>query len=314
VRRALTTDVKQIKTAGISPQEGHIALFAAQFPPTEPFSRILQRLEDYVRTSDLFHPCSMRENIEAAELFDDVKGLTVKDRMTFIKAPIGRDPKTRSAVKKMAQCVAENLDGSILRIEGIDLEALDMTPRNIIDLQRLEALHKSLIVYLWLSYVPSPSPSPSKTLAKKKTQNRYRFPATFTPRETAQELKLLCEKQIEIGLQAVRFTRKKLTRGRRMANMVAESLDPDAMANLEAEEEKTEPETQHHHQHKHQVIVEEQQHVGVEETDFYGSNYSLCLNCGLKGHSATNCPEPAKAEGFSGKEDSSSSAAAEGRL
>jgi ATP-dependent RNA helicase SUPV3L1/SUV3 len=151
VRKALTTDVKPIKTAGISPQEGHITLFAAQFPPSEPFSRILQRLEDYVRTSDLFHPCSLRENVESAELFDDVLGLTVKDRLTFIKAPIGRDPKTRMAVKKMAQCVADNLDGSILRIEGIDLEALDMTPKNIVDLQRLEALHKALIVYLWLS-------------------------------------------------------------------------------------------------------------------------------------------------------------------
>lgn len=68
----------------------------------------------------------------------------------------------------------------------------------------------------------------------------YRFPATFTPRETAQEMKAITEKRIEACLQSVKFMRQtRLTRGRRLANAVAESLDPDAMANLE--DEKTEP-------------------------------------------------------------------------
>ncbi|KAF8252184.1 P-loop containing nucleoside triphosphate hydrolase protein [Wilcoxina mikolae CBS 423.85] len=218
VRKALSTDVKPIKTAGVLPLTNHIELFAAQFQSEIPFSKILRQLEQYIRTSDLFHPCSLKESIEIAQLFDDITDLTVSDRMTFIMAPIGRDPKTKQAVIKMAECVAYNTDGSILRINDIDLEALDITPRTIIDLQRLEALHKALIVYLWLS---------------------YRFPATFHPRETAQELKVLCEEKIEIGLKAVRFTRKKMTRGRRAANSIAESLDPDSTANLA--DDKVEP-------------------------------------------------------------------------
>jgi hypothetical protein len=100
--------------------------------------------------------------------------------------------------------------------------------------------------------------------------------------------------------------RKKPTRGRRMANVVAESLDPDAMANLEPEEEKMEPETQHHQ--RRDVLVEEQQQVGVEETDFYRVSSGMCLNCGRKGHAASNCPEPAKVGGFSRKDGSSAPA------
>ena len=151
VRKALSTDVKPIKSAGIIPRSEHIELFAAQFPPKKPFSQILKQMNEYLRTSELFHPCSLRENIEIAVLFDDIKDLTVADRMTFIMAPIGNDPKTKLAVRNMATCVANNADGSILRISAIDLEALDIVPKTIFDLQRLEALHKALIVYLWLS-------------------------------------------------------------------------------------------------------------------------------------------------------------------
>lgn len=151
VRKALSTEVKPIKTAGVLPLSHHIEIFAAQFPPDKPFSQILDELEQYVRTSDLFHLCSFKEHIVVAKLFDDIKSLTATDRMVFIMAPIGRDPRTQLAIQKMAECVAYNLDGSILQIEEMDLEALDTNPTTIIDLQRLEVLHKALIVYLWLS-------------------------------------------------------------------------------------------------------------------------------------------------------------------
>lgn len=151
VRRALSTEVKPIKTAGVLPLTHHIEVFAAQFSSELLFSRILGELEQYVRTSDLFHLCSFKEQIEASKLFDDIEGLTAADRMVFIMAPIGRDLRTQTAIRRMARCVADNSDGSILGIREMDLEALDTNPTTIIDLQRLEVLHKALIVYLWLS-------------------------------------------------------------------------------------------------------------------------------------------------------------------
>ena len=70
---------------------------------------------------------------------------------------------------------------------------------------------------------------------------RFRFPATFHPRSTAQELKALCEEKIEMGLKAVRFTRKKKpVRGARADNDVTEPLDDRSIANLE--DERIEPE------------------------------------------------------------------------
>ncbi|KAI5855783.1 P-loop containing nucleoside triphosphate hydrolase protein [Tricharina praecox] len=270
VRKALSTEVKPIKSAGILPRSEHIELFAAQFPSKKPFSEVLKQMNEYLRTSELFHPCSLRENIEIAVLFDDIEGLTVADRMTFIMAPIGNDAKTKLAVRNMANCVAHNTDGSILRISAIDLEALDMIPTTIFDLQRLEALHKALIVYLWLS---------------------YRFPATFTPRETAQELKFLCETQIEKCLKAVRFTRKKATRGSRMANNIAESLDPDAMVNLAEEKNEPDEKLAENVQVKHEDLPAlEELRVEEDDRDFYAVT-GMCLNCGRKGHAAAECPE-----------------------
>ena len=264
VDRALSTEVKMIKTAGLLPRRDDIVKFAALYPPKKPFSEVLRTLADFIRTSDIFHPCSLDDNIESAQLFDDVR-LSVEDRLVFIMAPIGRDPKCRLATTMMAECIAENKDGSILNIPCIDLEALDVEPMNIGDLQRLEALHKTLIVYLWLS---------------------YRFPATFTPRETAQELKKVCEDMIERGLQAVRFTRKKLSRGRRVANAVAESLDPESMANLE--DEQVEPD-------EHVPSAREKRALKVEEDAFKAEEEALegkCGKCGMRGHVSADCTKP----------------------
>lgn len=151
VRNALRTEVAPIQTAGIMPLPYHIEMFAAQFPSSKPFSEILHEMSQYLRTSKLFHMCSMTEQVESARLFDKIPSLTVADRMTFIIAPIGRDAKTKLAVQKMAEAVAKGEDGSVLANEAIDLEALDVNAQSIEHLQRLEALHKSLIVYLWLS-------------------------------------------------------------------------------------------------------------------------------------------------------------------
>lgn len=38
---------------------------------------------------------------------------------------------------------------------------------------------------------------------------RWRFPATFTPRETAQDLKAICEEKIDLALKNIKITRKK---------------------------------------------------------------------------------------------------------
>jgi len=288
VRKALAAEVPPIQTAGILPLTGHIELFAAQFAAGTPFSFVLKKLEEYLRTSSLFHTCSLKENIEHAELLDSIEALTVADRMVFIMAPIGSNPTTKLAVRKMAECVALGDDGSVLNITGFDLEALDVVPITTTDLQRLEALHKALIVYLWLS---------------------YRFPATFAPRETAQELKEMCEEKIEKCLQTIRFARKRFNHGQRVANQIAETLDPNAVAGLDEKIEPNEPhekapvsaqggdEDGNENEDLSDIDLDDEADVEEVEEDFYALG-NICLNCGREGHTAATCPGPKKLDGI----------------
>ncbi|KAI5786719.1 P-loop containing nucleoside triphosphate hydrolase protein [Pyronema domesticum] len=218
VKSALQTNVEPIRTAGILPTVAQIEYFASQYPENTKFSDIMKKMLEYIKVSELFHTCDLKESIEVAAIFDDIKELSVADRMTFIMSPINsRNERACAVARRMAECVAWAEDGSVLKLYDMDLEALDILPTTTEDLQRLETLHKMLIHYLWIS---------------------YRFPATFHPRQTAEELKDICERQIEKGLQAVKFTRARQDRVKKIrANYTLEELsqvpnDPSSTIDL----------------------------------------------------------------------------------
>ncbi|KAI5799958.1 P-loop containing nucleoside triphosphate hydrolase protein [Geopyxis carbonaria] len=259
---AMATNVHQIKTAGILPLPQHVVHFASQFKASVPFSTILRRLEEFMATSTLFHPCSLRENILYAELIDSVKALTVEERLTFIAAPLGNTIEAKNAFRKMAECVADGLDGSLLRIPGIDLEILDQTPTTISDLKRFESLHKVLILYLWLS---------------------FRFPTTFTPRETAMELKALCEKKIETCLQTIKFTLKPRKPAGRKTTAVTPAetapADADAVDAILAAAAAEAP------------GPEEKVAYDYDAPVYVSPRSMVCSHCGERGHQKGFCPQ-----------------------
>jgi len=85
-----------------------------------------------------------------------------------------------------------------------------------------------------------------------------------------------------------------------MANAVAESLDPDAMANLV--EEKNEPDENQNEEKKDEFVrhgrdlpTVEELRIEEEDQDFYTVT-GMCLNCGRKGHAAADCPEPTRVD------------------
>lgn len=53
---------------------------------------------------------------------------------------------------------------------------------------------------------------------------RWRFPATFTPRETAQDLKVVCEGLIDLALKNIKTSRKKLVLNETKKEEEAETL------------------------------------------------------------------------------------------
>ncbi|ROW09700.1 hypothetical protein VMCG_02453 [Cytospora schulzeri] len=157
VNGSFTQEAEPLKTAGLFPPTFVIERFASYFPSGTPFSFMLLRLRDIARLPGLYHMCSFRDNIEIA---NSIQGypLSVHDRCIFLTAPISlRDYGMKDVLKALAQRVAFNESGDLVDIKEMNLEILNYTrdsyPMGPTDyLKHLEALHKSLTLYLWLSY------------------------------------------------------------------------------------------------------------------------------------------------------------------
>ncbi len=176
----MEAEAPPLRTAGLFPPESIIQRFASYFPPHTPFSYILLRLQELTACNPRFHLCDQKENLQIADLIQPLD-LTIKDRIIFCAAPASlRDPGMPEIVKKLAHCVAEQAGGDLLDIKEFKLEILDddRSPDRE-RLRELETLHKSLVLYLWLS---------------------YRFAGVFKSRPLASHVKGLVEEKIEQGL------------------------------------------------------------------------------------------------------------------
>lgn len=144
---------KPLKTAGIIPSSGQIEAFAALFPPDEPFHKILDSLQEHARTNkSLFHLCSFDDLLVVARALNEIKGLSVFERLQFCMAPISRDYMVQDAALELAQKLADSEDASALKIKAFNLGVLDIeNPMKSEELRELEGLHKALLLYLWLS-------------------------------------------------------------------------------------------------------------------------------------------------------------------
>ncbi|KUI56877.1 ATP-dependent RNA helicase SUPV3L1, mitochondrial [Cytospora mali] len=157
VSGSFNQDAEPLKTAGLFPPTFIIERFASYFPAGTPFSFMLLRLRDISRLPGLYHMCSFRDNIEIANQIQAFP-LSVHDRCIFLTAPVSlRDYGIKDVLRALARRVAFNENGDLLDIKEINLEILDYTRDNYPlgppdYLKHLEALHKSLTLYLWLSY------------------------------------------------------------------------------------------------------------------------------------------------------------------
>ena len=157
IQRAMTRQADPIMSAGIFPPDNILVRFAAYFPPSTPFSYILIRLHNTSLLHPRFHLCILKDHLTIADAIEPVRNLTVNDRIIFCASPASVKDKNdpmKPVLQALAECVASNSGGGILDIPGLDLELLEMeiTVGSRAFLEKLEALHKALILYLWLSY------------------------------------------------------------------------------------------------------------------------------------------------------------------
>ncbi|KAI1360793.1 P-loop containing nucleoside triphosphate hydrolase protein [Xylaria arbuscula] len=187
VIQAFNSEAPPIKTAGIQPPTAALERFSTYFPPNTPLSFMLWRLRDLARLSSRFHLCQLKEMIEVADLIQPFP-MSIYDRCVFLNAPVSlRDGKGALVLQAFARCVSRMEGGSLLDLPEIELELLDVKLNEWREgpaayLRKLEALHKSITLYLWLT---------------------YRFTGVFTSQNLAFHVKELVETKINDYLSGV---------------------------------------------------------------------------------------------------------------
>ncbi|KAI0889017.1 P-loop containing nucleoside triphosphate hydrolase protein [Annulohypoxylon maeteangense] len=157
IKAAFNREPEPIRTAGIQPPPSAIERFSSYFPPRTPFSYILSRLRDIAHTSPKFHLCQVKEMLSICDLIQPFP-MSVYDRCVFLNAPVAlRERAGSSVVQSFGKCISQMGGGDLVDIKAVDLELLDIDESNFKSnpgeyLQRLEALHKTITLYLWLSY------------------------------------------------------------------------------------------------------------------------------------------------------------------
>ena len=157
VHESFDKEAEPLPTAGLFPPSTIIEKFASYFPAGTPFAFMLLRLRDIARLPGRFHMCDFQSNLDVAQQIQRYP-LTIHDRCVFMNAPVSlRDNGAPAIVRALAKCIANNESGDLLDIKQIPIEILEFTVDNYpqgreVFLKHLEALHKSLVLYLWLSY------------------------------------------------------------------------------------------------------------------------------------------------------------------
>ncbi|KAL2820487.1 P-loop containing nucleoside triphosphate hydrolase protein [Aspergillus cavernicola] len=177
IRQAMTLEPPPLSTAGIAPPDSVFEKFAAYFPQNVPLEYMIKRLTEISQVHPLFSMCDPGSALENAEVIDSVAGLQLADQLTFMAAPIqARETATRDVAIAFAHCISESTDGRLLDIPDLNLEVLEEpVSGNKGYMAELESLHKSVILYNWLS---------------------YRFGGIFTDRTLAVHVKELVEERM----------------------------------------------------------------------------------------------------------------------
>lgn len=177
IRQALGVEPPPIAAAGIAPTDSVYEKIAAYFPQNVSMEYILKRLTELCQVSPLFFMCDPRNSLENAQVIDAVHGLQLADQLTVMAAPLhAREAESREVAMSFARCIAKNTNGRLLDIPDLNLEILEEpVSGNKGYMAELESLHKSVILYSWLS---------------------YRFGGIFTDRTLAFHVKELVEERM----------------------------------------------------------------------------------------------------------------------
>lgn len=177
IQQAMRIEPPPLTTAGIVPPDAVFQKFAAYFPRSVPFEYLIKRIMEISQLDPMFFLADVTGQLDNAAVIDTVNGLQLQDQLTLMAAPMEtRTTSSRNVACALADCVAENSDGRLLDIPHLNLEILEQPVSGTKEyMHELEGLHRSIILYSWMS---------------------FRFGGIFTDRTLAAHAKELVEERM----------------------------------------------------------------------------------------------------------------------
>ncbi|KAK2005787.1 P-loop containing nucleoside triphosphate hydrolase protein [Colletotrichum eremochloae] len=185
VERAFSSETAPLETASIQPPAFIVEQFAEYFPPDTPLSFILLRLRELAPFSQRYSVYVPEFSLHIADAIQEFP-MTIQERITILHAPVSLHERgEKELIKAIAKCISTRRNGALYDIQPINLELLDATLEDFNNqgrryLHSIEALHKAITLYLWMS---------------------YRFPSIFTSQALAFYVKDAVEEKIEFYLE-----------------------------------------------------------------------------------------------------------------
>lgn len=154
IQSALRTEAPSLRRAGIVPPAEFLEEYSQRLPVPVPFEYLLRKVSAHVTLHPRFFQCDMRDKLALARITDDVKGLSIEQRVNITAAPSpGRNPILAKCLTSLARIVADRRNVDVSDVPEIPLEVLAQPPTaDRSYLEALESLHQCLVLFLWLSY------------------------------------------------------------------------------------------------------------------------------------------------------------------
>ncbi|CAG8471300.1 7621_t:CDS:10, partial [Diversispora eburnea] len=184
VHQAMAAPIKNLEMAGLQPTMEMVELFAHQLPDVKEFSSLLEKFEDLARVDGQYFLCNFHSQKLVANSIEHIP-MTIPERFSFVTGPVNTsDVRLMKNIQKFAMMHNQSRPCKIDEVVKLPAKV----PHNDDMLSEMESIHRTLMLYLWLS---------------------YRFQETFVDVEKARELKLRCENTIHESLQTLKIPRKR---------------------------------------------------------------------------------------------------------
>ncbi|KEF53422.1 uncharacterized protein A1O9_10397 [Exophiala aquamarina CBS 119918] len=154
IKEAIGEEAPPVRKAGILPPGEVLEEVSTRMPKGVPFEYILKRVCSAAEMHPRFSVCNISEQSSLSRVIENVEGLTIPQRLTLTAAPAASNSKQLLVVlKALATAVGKRQEITIVDVPEIELEVLEEpVTGDRAYLEKLENLHKSLIIFLWLSY------------------------------------------------------------------------------------------------------------------------------------------------------------------